>query len=72
MRKVLISTVAALFGVLQVVAAQTAEGSDFMRSIGKIYVVVAVIAIVFIGITFFLFFLDRKLTKLENQIDEDA
>lgn len=44
--------------------------SDFMRSIGKIYVVVAVIVAVFIGIVFFLIYLDRKLTKLEDQINE--
>lgn len=47
-----------------------AEGNDFMRSIGKIYVVVAVIIAVFIGIVFFLIYLDRKLTKLEDQINE--
>lgn len=41
---------------------------DFMRSMGKMYVVVAVIAAIFIGIVIFLIHLDRKLTKLENQI----
>ena len=41
---------------------------DFMRSTGKIYVVVAVIVAIFIGIILFLIYLDRKLTKLENQI----
>lgn len=50
-------------------AAQTTE-ADFMNSIGKIYVVVAVIVTVFIGITIFLLYLDRKITKLENQINE--
>lgn len=46
-----------------------AQEADFMRSIGKIYVVVAVIVAVFIGIVVFLIYLDRKLTKLENQIN---
>lgn len=41
---------------------------DFIHSIGKIYVVVAVIAATFIGIIFYLISLDKKLTKLENQI----
>ena len=50
--------------------AQTAQG-DFMQSIGKVYVVVAVIVTVFIGIVFFLVYLDRKLTKLENQINDN-
>ena len=49
--------------------AQSGDG-DFMRSIGKIYVVVAVIIAMFIGIVFFLIYLDRKLTKLEDQINE--
>ena len=40
---------------------------DFMRSTGKIYVVVAVIVAIFIGLVFFLIYLDRRLTKLENQ-----
>ena len=44
---------------------------DFMRSTGKIYVVVAVILAIFIGIVLFLIYLDRKLTRLENQINED-
>lgn len=50
--------------------AQSAGGNDFMRSIGKIYVVVAVIVMVFIGIIFFLIHLDRKLTRLEDQIKD--
>ena len=47
------------------------DNTDFMRSIGKIYVVVAVIAAIFIGIIVFLIYLERKLTKLENQIKEN-
>ncbi len=50
-----------------------AQSADFMRSIGKIYVVVAVIVAIFIGLIVFLIYLDRRLTKLENQIkDHDA
>lgn len=41
---------------------------DFMRSMGKMYVVVAVIVAIFIGIVIYLFSMDRKITKLENQI----
>lgn len=44
------------------------EDADFMRSTGKIYVVVAVIVAIFIGIVIYLISLDRKITKLENQI----
>ncbi len=52
---------------LCVVHISWAQGTDFLRSTGKIYSVVAVIAIVFIGIAWFLYRLDHKLTKLENQ-----
>jgi len=48
-----------------------AQQTDFLRSTGKIYSVVAVIAIVFIGIAIFLYRLDYKLTKLENQIKNE-
>lgn len=47
------------------------ESLDFLRSTGKIYAVVAVIVIIFIGIVIFLFRLDNKLTKLENQIKNE-
>jgi len=56
--------------VLQAISAQ-GSNTDFMRSIGKIYVVVAVIVAIFVGIVLFLIYLDRKLAKLENQIKDD-
>ena len=46
---------------------EDAEMADAMRSDGKIYVVVAVILMIFIGIIFYLVRLDRKITKLEKQ-----
>lgn len=56
--------------LVQSLSAQT-DNPDFMRSTGKIYVVVAVIIAMFIGIIIFLLSLERKLTKLENQITND-
>lgn len=41
---------------------------DFLRSTGKIYSVVAVIAVIFLGIALYLFRLDKKITKLEKEI----
>jgi CcmD family protein len=35
---------------------------------GKIYVVVAVVAIIFIGIVTYLILLDRKISKLEKEV----
>lgn len=46
---------------------QEVEMADVMRSNGKIYVVVAVMAIVFLGIAFFLFYLDSRIKKLEKR-----
>jgi len=44
---------------------------DFLRSTGKIYSVVAVIAVIFIGIALYLFRLDNKITKLEKEIHNE-
>lgn len=41
--------------------------ADEMRSNGKIYVVVAVLVTIFIGIVLYLVRLDRKLTRLEKE-----
>lgn len=43
---------------------------DFMRSMGKMYVVVGVIAAIFLGLIVFMFTIEKRLTKLENQIKE--
>ena len=57
-----------LFSITPLLAAQEGPGMDFMRSTGKIYVVVAVIVVGFIGLICFLFYMDKKSTKLEDQI----
>jgi len=48
--------------------AQNVEMADTFRSEGKIYVVVAIILIVLVGLITYLFLLDRKLNKLEEMI----
>ncbi len=47
------------------------EMAEVLRSNGKIYVVVAVIAIIFIGLIIFLITIDRKVKKLEKQMEEN-
>ena len=69
----MIRTVARTFACFALLSFSTTtlmaqQEADFMRSMGKMYVVVAVIAILFIGMVLYLYSLDRKLTKLENQI----
>ena len=43
------------------------EMADMMRSNGKIYVVVGVISIIFIGIIIYLIRLDLKISKIEKK-----
>ena len=44
------------------------EMADGLYQSGKIYVVVAVLTVIFIGIVIYLILLDRKISKLEKEI----
>jgi len=59
-----------LMSIISIFSASAAN-ADFMRSIGKIYVVVGVMLLLFLGITLYLILIDRRLTKFENQIKSD-
>lgn len=48
--------------------AQDAEMADVMRSEGKIYVVVAIMLVIFLGLIGFLIFTDRKVSNLEKRV----
>ncbi len=48
--------------------AQEPEMADALRQDGKIWAVVAVITIVFIGIVAYLISIDRKISKLEDKL----
>ncbi|MFN0034336.1 MAG: CcmD family protein [Saprospiraceae bacterium] len=52
-------------------ALQAQGNRDFMRETGKIYVVVGVILIIFLGIVWQLLRLDRKLTNIEHQLNDE-
>lgn len=58
-----------LFVSLNTVLAQNTgvEMADALRSSGKIYVVVAVIVLLFMGLLIYLFSLDRRIKNIENQ-----
>ena len=52
--------------------AQTAAGpemADAMREDGKIYVVIGVLALIFAAIVLFLVYLERKVKKLEDKVN---
>jgi len=59
-----------LFLFSENVLAQT-QNSDFIRSTGKIYVVVTVLTVILIGIFAFLIYLERRINKLENLVDSE-
>lgn len=46
----------------------TSKVADNLWETGNIYVVVAVVVTIFLGILFFLFFLERKIAKLEKEV----
>lgn len=47
---------------------QMAFAVDFMHSMGKMYVVVAVVTLVLVGLFIYLSYLDRRISRMENQI----
>jgi hypothetical protein len=48
--------------------AQDAQMADTMRSEGKIYVVVAIVLIIFLGLIAFLIYMDRRISKFESRL----
>ena len=68
MKKILLSALL-LLGYIAAFAqqAQPVEMADALRSSGKIYVVIAVVVIIFIGLAIYLFSIDRRLKKIEKE-----
>ncbi len=66
MGKRILATIFLLLITVTFASAQT-EMADTMRSNGKIYVVVMVLATIFAGIFAYLVILDRKISKLEKE-----
>ena len=68
MKKLLVLIVL-IFSCATVFAQKSAptEMADALRSSGKIYVVIATISIIFIGLAIYLFSIDRRLKKIEKE-----
>lgn len=68
MKKVIstILLIVAMFGAFAQ-EPEKVEMADALRASGKIYVVVAVIAVIFLGIATYLFYMERRLRKLEKE-----
>ena len=70
--RLLCFTLALVYGAVLPAQGAADAAPDFLRSVGKIYVVVAVIVVVFLGLALYLWRLDRRLTSIEKQIDDHA
>ena len=46
---------------------KTEDPTDFMRSEGKLYVVMAVVVVILVGLFIYLINLDRKIKRLEQK-----
>lgn len=65
MKKYLFTILIALVSISDLMA-QSVEMATTLRSEGKIYVVVGVMLIIFLGVAVYLFTLDRRIKKIEN------
>jgi uncharacterized membrane protein len=66
-KKYLLTGFAAIFLALTAYGQTASTKSDFFESTGKIYVVVAVIVVIFLGILALLISLERRLAKIEKE-----
>ena len=70
MMKSFILTICLMLSFSLISLAQNSNGVDMaseLRESGKIYVVVMVIAAIFIGLAIYLFLIDNRLKKIEKQ-----
>ena len=72
MKKIIRAAFVLLFAVVSPVlqAQQEVEMADALRSEGKIYVVVAILLVIFGGIVAYLFSIDRKVSRLEKRVQD--
>lgn len=66
LKKYILLLLTSLFTVSLQAQTDTVEMADTMRSNGKIYIVVAICLTILAGLFFYVFILDRKISKLEK------
>jgi CcmD family protein len=67
LRRIICVLLAAVFCVAAKAQTTDAEPTDLMHSNGKIYVVVAVVVTILLGLFLYVFMLDRKISRLEKK-----
>jgi len=60
-----------LLMLISIQQAWAADGQDFFQAIGKMYVVVVVLVLIFLGIVIFLYRMDRKISDLERRMGNE-
>ncbi len=65
--KLIASIIAMLFLCLSTQAQNSIQPKDVMNTNGKIYVVMAVVVVIVIGLFLYLISLDRKISKMEKR-----
>ncbi len=65
-KKILFSLFSACLAYFPAMAQEQVEMADVMRSNGKIYVVVAVCLTILLGLFAYMFYIDRKISKIEK------
>lgn len=69
MNKIFVIIIIYIIQTSNVMAQNNFIDDTFFRSSGKINVVVAVLSIIFAGIAFFLFRQERRINKLEKELE---
>ena len=69
LKKIIVLFILQLASVLTFAQDKKTEMADTMRSNGRIYVVVAVVVTILVGLILYVIRIDRKLSKLEKNAD---
>jgi CcmD family protein len=69
LKKIIVLFILQLVAVLTFAQDKKTEMADTMRSNGRIYVVVAVVVTILVGLILYVIRIDRKLSKLEKNAD---
>lgn len=73
-KRFLLTLIGAIFTAFAFAQEQTGSDSvemaEALRQNGKIYVVVIVLALIFLGLTLFLIVVDKRVRKLEKQLEK--
>lgn len=70
-QKVLIIALVFLGFAFPAMAQEATDFTENMYGSGKIYVVVAVVSVIFLSLVAYLISLDRRMRKLEQEIDQN-